>query len=337
MNWWLPHNFEQKKTNLQIRMQIIKSVRSFFEEQGFWEVDTPSLQTMPCADMHIHGFQTEYFGPDLKKQRDYYLHTSPEFEMKKLLVAGCPKIYQICKVFRNAENTKLHSPEFTMLEWYRGGADYKDIMRDCINLVRQASENINLKRFMFDEFSSDPFLEWDIISVADSFEKYAKIPLVIESLKGFAEAAESIGVRVAETDKWDDVFHAVMAEKIEPNLGIGAPTILCDYPASMACLSKKKADDSRYAERFELYICGVEIANAFTELTDAKEQRGRFVQEMNDKKELYGISYPLDEDFLEALEHGMPEAGGIALGLDRLIMLACGASNIEDVLWTAKP
>lgn len=320
-------------------MKLIKSMREYFDSDGFLEVETPALQTMPCADMHIHGFKTEYFSPNLNKFKDYYLHTSPEFDMKKLLVAGLPKIYQICKVYRNGESTKLHSPEFTLAEWYRSDTDYTAMMDDCARLLRKIADDLGIKAYTYGKNACDPKLKFDVTTVAQAFDKYAEIDLkpCLSDRNVFAQKAKDIGVRVIDNDGWDDIFHAVMAEKIEPHLGMGAPSILCDYPVSMACLSKKKADDPRFAERFELYVCGIELANAFTELTDAKEQRRRFKGEMTAKHELYGFSYPIDEDFLKALEFGMPESSGIALGVDRLVMLACGADNIEDVLWTGKP
>ena len=339
MNWWHPDKFSRKKEWLKKRMVLIKSVREFFDNEGFWEVETPSLQTMPCADAHIHGFKTEYFGPDLKKKRDYYLHTSPEFDMKKLLVAGVEKPYQICKVYRNGESTKLHSPEFTMLEWYRSNTDYKAMMYDCGNLLKFLAKKLNIETYAYKTHTCNPELNPNIIKVTQAFEKYAKIDLMncLNDRNEFARQANRADVRTVKNDGWEDIFHAVMAEKIEPFLGMGAPTILCDYPASMACLSKKRADDPRFAERFELYVCGIELANAFTELTNAKEQRMRFEEEMKYKNDLYGFSYPIDEDFLSALEFGMPEASGIALGLDRLTMLSCNVDNIEDILWTGKP
>lgn len=338
MAWWHPQNFKKKQENLQKRMEVIQAMRRFFDDQSFLEVDTPHLQTMPCADMHIHGFKTEYFGVDLKKKRDFYLHTSPEFEMKKLLVAGVPKLYQICKVFRNGEDTKLHAPEFTMLEWYRGDADYLDIMQDCEAFIPCIAKAVGVEEFVYKGITCNPFGPFERLSVTEAFERYANMDLIscLENRDGFAKAASSTGVRIVDSDGWDDVFHAVMAEKIEPYLGAGAPTILYNYPVSMACLSKK-AKDERFAERFELYICGVELANAFTELTDGAEQRKRFKEEMSAKQAQYGFSYPLDEEFLAALEFGMPEAGGIALGVDRLVMLLCGVDNIEDVLWCSKP
>ena len=334
MTWWQQENFAKKKAALDLRQKVIRAVRKYFEDQDFAEVETPALQVMPCADIHIHGFQTGYFGPDLKHERDYYLHTSPEFDMKKLLVAGVPRLYQICKVFRNAERTRLHAPEFTMLEWYRRGMDYTDIMHDCEKLLCAVSKATGISAI------KDCYLmhEFERLSVTTAFRNYAGIDLIdcLDDIATFTKAATAQGVRVAPGDDWSDIFHAVMAEKIEPFLGTHAPTILYDYPSSMACLAKK-AFDQRFAERFELYINGVELANAFSELTDATEQRKRFQHEMADKQERYGFSYPLDEDFLSALEYGMPEAGGIALGLDRLVMLLVGANSIDDVLWTKKP
>ncbi len=335
MSWWQPHNFEKQKPYLLKRMDIIKAVRAFFDAQNFLEVETPILQVCPVMDTHIHAFKTDILGRDLQKERELYLHTSPEFAMKKLMVAGVPNLYQICHVFRNAETSRLHSPEFTMIEWYRADAGYEDIMEDCTALLRA----INVETFRFEDKTCDPHKDWQRISVNNAFKTLAGITLEdhLHSVESFAAAANAQGIRTTLHDSWDDVFHAVMAEKIEPYLGMGAPTILYDYPVSMASLSRKKPGDPRWAERFELYVCGVELANAFGELTDAAEQRKRFIEDMDIKEKLYGERYPIDEEFLEALELGLPESGGIALGIDRLVMLACGAEKIDDVLWTGKP
>ena len=184
----------------------------------------------------------------------------------------------------------------------------------------------------------DPVADIERLSVVEAFARYMGIDLAlyIGDRDGFAGAIAACGIRIAYDDLWDDLFFRAMAACIEPHLGMGAPTILCDYPASMACLSKRRNDDPRFAERFELYICGVELANAFSELTDVREQRARFEADMAQKKSLYGKSYPLDEEFLAALEHGLPDCSGIALGVDRLVMLFSGAEDIEQVLWTAK-
>ena len=331
MNWWAPDIFAQKKDNLLCRNRILKGVKDFFDLSGYIEVQTPALQVCPVMDAHIHGFKTELFGIGRSNPQTRYLHTSPEFDMKKLLTAGMGKIYQICPVYRNADVSRLHSPEFSLLEWYQTGVDYRAIMDEVAALVN----TLDIDEFRYKGFVSLPHKKWESISVAEAFLEYAEIDILncLKDRDGFALMAQSIGIRVIESDAWDDIFHAVMAEKIEPYLGQGAPTILYDYPVSMAALSRKKTSDPRFAERFELYICGIEIANAFSELTDATEQRKRYEKEMALKQKIYGEIYPPDEEFFAALEYGLPESAGIALGLDRLIMLACGADDIRDVQW----
>ena len=312
MNWWLKHNFEKKRAFLEKRVQVIKALRSFFDSRDFVEVHTPALQICPVMDAHIHAFKTVRYGVGRQGAQEMYLHTSPEFDMKKLLAAGMERIYQMCPVYRNAEGSPRHSPEFMILEWYRAGADYHALMDDCEALLSLLGVCNSLER----------------VSVEAAFDKYAGIGLP-EDRDEFAGAAQSAGVRVFDSDQWDDIFHAVMAEKIEPQL---ERTILYDYPVSMAALSRRKEDDPRFAERFELYVNGMELANAFSELTDPVEQRERFEREMALKQELYGETYPPDEDFFAALGY-MPDSAGIALGVERLIMLAAGAEDINDVLW----
>ncbi len=335
MSWWQPHEFEKKRPFLEKRAEIVRALRGFFDSQGFLEVSTPVLQVCPVMDTHIHAFETLLRHPDLSTAKTLYLQTSPEFDMKKLMVAGVERLYQMCPVFRNAEGSRLHSPEFTMLEWYRAQADYTAIMEDCTALLRQLAQALGVQNYSYRGKVCDPFAEWQVISVADAFAHYAGIVLdgVLDDTAAFAEAVRGKGIRVAEGDRWDDLFFAVMAEKIEPYLGAEVPAILYDYPASLASLSRRKPSDPRYAERFELYVCGVELANAFSELTDAAEQRQRFVEEMALKKTIYNESYPADEEFLRALEYGLPESAGIALGVDRLVMLATGAEDISQVLW----
>ncbi len=333
--WWHPDKFSQKIDNLRIRNKIIKEIRHFFDSQHFDEVETPILQICPVIDTHIRAFATDLRGVDGDIKKTLYLHTSPEFAMKKLMVAGCSKIYQICHVFRNGEQSKRHSPEFTMIEWYRTHADYNDIKDDCVSLLRNCATATNIKAYKYKELSCDPFLEPQKLTVCEAFEKFANIDLmaVLDDKALFKKQIDSIGLRTANDDEWDDLFFRVMDEHIEPKLGIGRPTFLCDYPISMASLSKPKANDPRLAERFELYICGIELANAFSELTDAEEQVRRYYIEMDEKERLYGERYPLDEEFIEALRYGLPPSGGIALGIDRLVMLACDVDNISDILW----
>ncbi|MGH1455319.1 MAG: EF-P lysine aminoacylase EpmA [Alphaproteobacteria bacterium] len=334
MNWWLRHNFDKKRENVIARSRVIKALRTYFDDRDFIEVDTPALQICPVMDAHIHAFETVYKPMDKSGDKVLYLQTSPEFDMKKLLSAGMERIYQVAHVYRNGESTSRHSPEFMLLEWYRTGVDYEVLMDDCEELLRSVSSSVSAKVFQYKDKVCDPFAESQKISVVEAFEKYADIDLscVLSDRDGFADEAREKGIRVCDSDAWDDIFHAVMAEKIEPFLGIGTPSILYDYPISMAALSRKKKSDPRFAERFELYVCGVELANAFSELTDADEQRTRYHEEMLTKKKLYGEVYPADEEFFSALEY-MPESAGIALGVDRLVMLVCGVDTIDQVQW----
>lgn len=317
-------------------MTLIKAVRQFFDGQGFSEVQTPVLQFTPVMDAHIHGFQTELLDHDLKHKQTQYLQTSPEFDMKKLMVAGLDNLYQICPVFRNGEGGSLHSPEFTMLEWYRAGADYTALMDNCQDLLRSVAKALDVEVFRYKARQSRVFDKWNMVTVSEAFKEFSNINLdvFLDDRDGFYNAVKDQGIRVADDDCWDDLFFRVMGEKIEPHLGMGVPCILYDYPVCMASLSRRKSDDPRWAERFELYVCGVELANAFSELTDSDEQRKRFMAEMDLKEQLYGYRYPIDDDFLKALEHGLPESAGIALGIDRLVMLAMGADDIAQVLWT---
>lgn len=336
MAWWLPHNFANKKPYLKQRSRVLGALRAWFAQEGFDEVQTPVLQVSPVMDAHIHAFKTVLKGPDLQPLGDMYLHTSPEFAMKKLLVAGCEKIYQLAPVFRNGDDTRLHSPEFTLLEWYRTGTDYTAMMADCESMLRFVARALDLTHYRFEGKACDPFAPWQRISVREAFSQYAGIDLdaCLEDSAKLRAALMRIGVRCADDDGWDDLFFRVMAAKIEPFLGHNVPAILYDYPASMASLSRKKPDDPRYAERFELYVCGVELANAFSELTDAAEQAARFKEEMDVKERLYGERYPIDQGFIAALEHGLPESSGNALGFDRLVMLASNAAHIHQVLWS---
>lgn len=338
--WWKPDEFSKKRPFLTVRQAVIRRIRRFFDDQGFAETETPILQICPVIDAHIRGFATGQRGVDGAVFRTMYLHTSPEFAMKKLMVAGMEKIYQICHVFRNGEESARHSPEFTMIEWYRAHADYNDIMDDCVGLLRACAQEAGINIFKFRQFECDPFADFEKLTVQDAFMRYADIDLqaFLDDKVAFrAEIVAKTGLHTADDDNWDDLFFRVMGEKIEPFLGMGRPTFICDYPIAMASLSKPRADDPRFAERFELYVCGIELANAFSELTDAAEQRRRYHIEMDIKERLYGERYPLDEEFIAALEYGLPPSGGIALGVDRLVMLCAGADDIDQVLWCGRP
>jgi lysyl-tRNA synthetase class 2 len=269
-----------------------------------------------------------------------YLHTSPEFAAKKLLAAGEPALFTIAHVFRNREQTALNAPEFTMLEWYRAGAGYEEAMEDAVAILRVAAGAARVRRVRHRGVAIDARAKAERVSVAEAFAERADIDLVatLETdgtpiRADFADAAEAAGVRVAVDDTWSDIFSRVMAERIEPHLGTERPTLLYDYPAPEAALARRRPDDPRFAERFELFACGVELANGFGELTDAAEQRQRFEADMAERERLYGERCPIDEDFLAALEQ-MPEAAGVALGFDRLVMLCVGADRVDEVQWT---
>jgi lysyl-tRNA synthetase class 2 len=337
--WWRPDIHADRRPFLTARTAIVRAIRRWFEDRAFVEVEAAALQVSPGNEAHLHAFATEMVGPDGSSRR-LYLHTSPEFACKKLLAAGEQRIFDLARVWRNRERGPLHHPEFTLLEWYRAEAPYEALMDDCAALLRLAAETAGTKTFSFRGRTCDPFAAPERITLAEAFARFAGIDLMasIDSAGGgdrdvLAGAAQSADVRVAADDTWSDVFSRVLVEKIEPRLGDGRPTILCEYPVTEAALARPKASDPRVAERFELYACGVELANAFGELTDPAEQRRRFQAEMAEKARLYGETYPIDEDFLQALAL-MPPASGAALGLDRLVMLATGAQCIEQVIWT---
>jgi elongation factor P--(R)-beta-lysine ligase len=338
--FWRPDVYAARRPYLSARGRALRAVRGWFEARDFVEVETPALQISPGMELHLQAFATEWRGHHPDDRRRFYLHTSPEFAMKKLLTAGEPRLFQIAHAFRNAERSATHHPEFAMLEWYRAGAGYRDLIDDCVGLVRAAAQAAGRETFAFRGMTCDPFADWRVLTVADAFTEYVGIDLMATydgghdpDPAGLAAAASAAGIAPHAGDRWEDVFFRVMFEKIEPFLGAGVPTVLIDYPLCMAALSRPKPEDPRLAERFELYACGLELANAFGELTDPHAQRERFVADMDLKQRLYGETFPVDEDFLAALEYGMPEAAGIALGFDRLALLCAGAQDIEQVLW----
>jgi lysyl-tRNA synthetase class 2 len=317
----------------------VRAIRGWFEEQGFVEVETGILQASPGNETHLHALSTMIEAPD-GARRHLYLHTSPEFACKKLISAGETRIFTLARVFRDKERSALQHPEFTMLEWYRANQSYEALMEDCAALLAVAAKACATYSLRWRGREADPFATPERVSVPEAFSRFAGIDLMA-ALDGapdiararLATAARGAGLRVAEDDDLGDIFSRIVTEKIEPKLGLGTPTILFDYPISQAALARPKPSDPRFAERFELYACGVELANAFGELIDAAEQRRRFDADMAEKQRRYGERYPLDEDLLGALEL-MPPTSGIALGLDRLILLATGATRIEEVIWT---
>ncbi len=339
--WWRADRFESRLPALQARAEITAVTRAFFAKSGFLEVETPALQRSPGLEPHLRAFSTALISANPEDRATAYLHTSPEYAMKKLLVAGLPRIFQLARVFRNEERSATHHPEFTMLEWYRAGAGYHDLLDDLRGLFAAiADQMVGGSVMTFDRKQCDPRADLQVLTVADAFAKHAQIDLLATmddpanpDPRPLAEEAERQGFRCASDDRWDDVFFRIFLDRIEPKLGLDSPTVLTDYPASMAALARVKPEDPRLCERFEVYVCGLELANAFGELTDVDEQRRRFDADLALRQARYGDTLPIDWDFLAALDHGMPEAAGIALGFDRLVMLATGSATVEEVLW----
>jgi len=319
------------------RNAIAKAVRVWFDAQGFVEVETGILQVSPGNETHLHAPRTELAGANGTRSVRY-LRTSPEFAAKKLLAAGEANIFEFARVFRDRERGDLHLPEFTMLEWYRADAPYDAVMADSVVVIALAAQATGIGRFSFRGRTCDPFAEPELLTVAAAFERFAGIDLLatVDGGEGdrvaLAAAARAL-VRIADDDTWSDIFSKILVEHVEPKLGQGRLTVLFEYPVPEAALARAKPSEPRVAERFEIYACGVELANGFGELTDAVEQRRRFASAMDEKQRRYGERYPLDEEFLQAVA-AMPEASGVALGFDRLVMLASGAVRVDQVVWT---
>jgi len=336
--WWMPDVHADRRPRLAARARIKTAIRGWFESQGFTEIETACLQISPGNERHIHAFKTELIGTD-GARNPLYLHTSPEFACKKLLAAGEERIFILSPVFRNRERGALHSPEFTMLEWYRAGESYEVLMADCTALLKLAAETAGNRFFSYREHTCDMFALPERIPVATAFRRYAGIDLLSTvSPAGpdrdrLTELAEAAGLTVAADDGWSDVFSKVLTALVEPRLGVGRPTLLMDYPVSEAALARPKESDHRLAERFELYVCGIEIANGFGELTDPIVQRWRLETEMEEKERIYAERYPIDEEFIAAVAQ-MPTSSGVAVGFDRLVMLATGAERVDQVMWT---
>jgi elongation factor P--(R)-beta-lysine ligase len=334
--WWDRDIYADRRPFLLARGRILSALRDWFRRRGFLEVETPALQVSPGNEVHLHAFATELTTPG-GGRAPLYLHTSPEFTCKKLLAAGESRVFSLSHVYRNRERGPLHHPEFTMLEWYRTNEPYEALMADCAAILVEAAKAAGSLKLQWKDRTADPYAVPERLSVADAFTTLAGIDL-LATLDGdagdsekLATAARAVGIQVADDDNWSDVFSRVLVERIEPQLGFGRPTLLDQYPLPEAAWAQRSVDP-RVAQRFELYACGVELANGFAEITDAAEQRRRFQDATAERQRRYGERYPIDEDFLAALA-AMPPSSGIALGLDRLVMLATGATRIEQVLW----
>jgi elongation factor P--(R)-beta-lysine ligase len=326
-----------QRRNARARARLASTIREVLGAMGYEEVETPSLVPAPGMEPHIQAFETAFVPDAGGAPRALFLHTSPEYAMKRLLAEGFPAIFQLSRVYRNGEVTRSHNPEFTMLELYRTGADYAGVMADLERLVEACARALSADgapRASRRGAALDLSAPFERLTVAQAFRLHAGIDLPAcggdaGRLAGAARRAGRDAGRPGEP--FDDVFFRVMLEAVEPRIGVSRPTYLVDWPAPMAALSRVKRDDPRVAERFELYAGGLELANGFTELTDAAEQRRRLEEEQGQRRALGRRVYPLDERFLEALAR-VPDAGGVAVGFDRLLMLLTGAEAIEDVL-----
>jgi elongation factor P--(R)-beta-lysine ligase len=337
--WWRRDRHVDRRPALLARNRAIAAWRAGFAARDFIEVDAAALQISPGNEAHIDAFATDLVSPD-RSSRRLYLHASPEFACKKLLAAGEERIFSLGHVFRNGERGPLHHPEFTMLEWYRVGEPLAALIEDCGWIVAAAAEAAGARALRYRDRTCDAFAAAEIVSAQEAFLRHAGVDLLATlspagepDAPSLREACARAGFETASDDSWSDMFSKLLVARVEPRLGLGRPTALVDYPACEAALARRSAADPSVCERFELYACGVELANAFAELTDPIEQRERFLSEMNERAGHGGERYPLDEEFLAALAD-MPEASGIALGVDRLVMLATGAPRLDEVMWT---
>jgi len=330
---WTREAYAARRPLLLARQAARRAIADHFLARGFMEVETPALQVSPGLEPQLQAFATTLEAPD-GTTAPLYLHTSPEFAMKKVLAAGEALIFQFARVFRNGERARTHHPEFTMLEWYRAGGSMNDLVDDVVAILRLAAQAAG--RATLSWLGRTCRLDQGVerLSVAEAFARHAGLDLgvALADPSRFSAMARGIGVRIADDDGFDAIFFKVFLERIEPQLGTPRPTILCDYPIHMAALARPKPDAPNLAERFEVYVAGLELANAFGELTDRAEQERRFIRDQAEATALRGHAYPIDPDFLDAVA-SMPDAVGIALGFDRLMMLATEAKRIEDVLW----
>ena len=301
------------------RSLYLQKVRDFFNSQDFLEVETPIMTAAPGMEPHLNPFETSLRTPD-RRDHKMYLNTSPELQMKKLLGEGFCNIFNITKVFRNGEiGGPGHNPEFTMLEWYRTDANYKNLMQDCEDFISALT----------DKYPKP----WRRISVHQLFLEHCEIELLDnKDFDTFKATAEKRGYSTAGCDSWDDIFFKIFLNGIEPKLEEMGAVIVQDYPASQAALAKKSEHNPFWAERFELYLDGIEIANAFSELIDPAEQKERLEQEQEERRQMGKPVFPIDREFLTALGKIKVPCAGIALGIDRLLMLLLDKRSIEDVL-----
>jgi lysyl-tRNA synthetase class 2 len=336
-DYWQRETHADRRPQLLARNRVKRALQGWFDAQGFTAVECGAVQRSPGNETHLHAFACQW-QPEGGAAETRYLHTSPEFAAKKLLAAGETQIVDFARVWRNREAGPLHAPEFTMIEWYRADADWTQVMDDAVALCRTALAASGNAALAWQGRSCSPGADPEELTLTEAFDRFAGIALpdLLDDRDGLAAACRAIGITVAADDSWSDLFSKVVVTRIEPQLGHGRLTLLTEYPIAEAALARPCPADPRFAERFEMYACGVELANGFGELTDAAEQRRRFVADMDLKERLYGERYPVDEDLLAALPL-MPPASGVALGFERLALLATGGRHINDMIWTPFP
>jgi lysyl-tRNA synthetase class 2 len=305
-------------TVLKQRALILQKIRHFFAVRDVLEVDTPALSHATVTDQHLHSFCTQFAHPFAVQTSTLYLQTSPEFAMKRLLSAGSGPIYQICKSFRNEERGRFHNPEFTMLEWYRPGYDHLQLMTEIDELVQVVMGCDAAERVTYQ-------------NVFKQYLGYCPLTATLADIKTLASQYGYAELAAAENDK-DILLMLLFSEHVEPKIGQQRPCFVTDFPASQAALAKISPTDSLVAERFELYFKGIELANGFHELTDGPEQLRRFEHDNMKRQEIGLDTMPIDKNFIAAIDSGLPDCAGVALGVDRLLMLALGCTEIDQVI-----
>jgi lysyl-tRNA synthetase class 2 len=331
---WHPESFAARLPFLERRVALTAATRAFFTARGYREVETPALVPTPGAEVHLRALATRYEAHlGQGASRDLWLRTSPELALKRLLVAGAGPVFELARVWRNGETSPRHAPEFTMLEWYRPGLGFEGLMTETEDFLRAVAPRI----VAHGDVTTDLSLPFERITMAEAFARWCN-GLDILGTEGdtarLHAAAKVAGFATRADEGWEDLFFRLLLEHIEPQLGRGRATFLTHWPAPQAALARRDPADPRAALRFELFVAGLELANAFDELTDPAEQRARFVADTAERRRISGEhGWEVDEDFLRALEHGMPPTAGIALGFDRLAMLVAGAREIADVMW----
>lgn len=333
-NWSELKNTLRLKNIYDSRIEIIKSIREFFWSQGFVETDTPVAVRLASQEPYLNPIPVTMHDPNSKPEK-FYLRTSPEYALKKLLAVGYEKVFEIGKCFRDFESFGgNHNPEFTMLEWYRAPGTYQDIMDDTENLFKFVGKKLNKESVTYKGKEINISENWHRQSMKEVWQNFIGVSLDNHlELNQMQELAKTKGYIVDSTDAYEDLFYKIFLNEIEPNLGNDKPIFVHDFPAQMTSLSRLCEDDSRYAERFELYVGGLELANAFGELTDAHVQKQKLEEDLVKRKALGKETWPVDPDFIGALESGIASAGGIAMGVDRMVLLFTGAKDLNEVIF----